>query len=272
MAKVKASFAVGTGRCGTTLMARLMQMHDNIDSFHELNPLNETFHRYCRWNELPVDDAGFLYQKDLEMKASHEAGRLFFESSAYLSLSVETLARHYDAQFVLMVRHPEQVINSYLKKGWYLAPPVIDNPDLAPGFQPTAEFHHFLGRPIPHKSELEEWRAMGRPGKLAWYWATLNASVLGAFQSLGPERCRVQKLEDLSHDSYSDLAAFLGADSPLPKADVTQLIESKPNAFSNLPTTGQWTATDHQEVLRHVGPVADALGYDTAQLSEARHA
>jgi len=271
MSKMKASFAVGTGRCGTSLMARLMERESGVDAYHELHPLNETFHRYCKWNGLPVDDAGFLHQKELEIKPSTEKGRLFFESSAYLSFSLETLAEYFDIRVTLLVRHPVDVINSYLKKGWYNQLTVVADPSLAPGFQQTQEFHHFLGRILPRGSDLEGWQNMGRPGKLAWYWAALNTEVITAFQRLGPDICRVQKIEDLDYASYRELAAFLGASAAIAEDEARNIIESRPNAFSNLPTIADWSADDCVEVLRHVRPLADELGYDISALSAQHH-
>jgi hypothetical protein len=271
MSKMRASFAVGTGRSGTSLMMRLMDRENGVDAFHELHPLNETFHRYCKWYGLPVDDAGFIHQKKQEIQPSAENGRLFFESSAYLSLSLETLARYFDIRVVLLVRHPVDVINSYLKKGWYNHPTLVDDPSLAAGFQPTPEFHHFLGRILPKGDALAHWQNMGRPGKLAWYWAALNTEVLNTFQQLGPDICRLQKLEDLDYAAYRELAAFLGAVGTLAADEAQHIIESRPNGFTNLPTIADWSATDRAEVLHHIRPLADELGYDISAVGGDNH-
>ena len=53
-------FAVGTGRCETTFFHEAVSREPEVASSHCRQPLLETFHRYCRWNNLPVDDEGFL--------------------------------------------------------------------------------------------------------------------------------------------------------------------------------------------------------------------
>ena len=82
-------FAVGTGRCGTHLLAELFACEPGVHACHESDPFHESFHRYCQWNGLPVDDLGFLDSKRKEIESAGLSGRVFFEASAYLSLSVE---------------------------------------------------------------------------------------------------------------------------------------------------------------------------------------
>jgi hypothetical protein len=42
----KVGFAIGTGRCGTKFLAKVIELEPGISSVHERNPINETFHRY----------------------------------------------------------------------------------------------------------------------------------------------------------------------------------------------------------------------------------
>ena len=56
----KVGFAIGTGRCGTLFLYQLMEKEPQVASSHERNPDNETFHRYCKCHDLPVDHEGFL--------------------------------------------------------------------------------------------------------------------------------------------------------------------------------------------------------------------
>ena len=85
---------------------------------------------------------------------------------------------------MLLLRAPEQVVNSYLAKGWYQHPFVRENPDRPPSFQPGEEFHHFLGRLVPSGEAFTSWQEMSRVGKLAWYWNALNAAVLEQLRAL----------------------------------------------------------------------------------------
>lgn len=53
-------FAIGTGRCGTNFLAKLIELEPYVKSTHERNALNETFHRYCKWYNSLVDHEVFL--------------------------------------------------------------------------------------------------------------------------------------------------------------------------------------------------------------------
>jgi hypothetical protein len=68
----KVAFAIGTGRCGTLFLYELLAKEPEVATSHERNPVNEAFHRYCRWHGLPVDDEGFLATKEKEIAADLE--------------------------------------------------------------------------------------------------------------------------------------------------------------------------------------------------------
>jgi hypothetical protein len=97
------SFAIGTGRCGTRFLAEVIEKEKEFSSVHERNPLNDTFHRYCKWYSIPIDHEGYLFQKSLEIEADLNKKKFSFESSAFLSLSVIELYERFNAKFIRMV-------------------------------------------------------------------------------------------------------------------------------------------------------------------------
>ena len=259
--KAPVAFAVGTGRCGTKCLAELMGAIDKVASFHELDPLNETFHRFSKWYDLPIDDEGFLVQKRQEVEMLAGAEDLFFESSAYLSLSIDTLFQEFDSRFVLMVRHPEAVANSYKRKGWYEKSVFSSNEDLIPGYQPQKQFHHYLGRTLPKDMSVQNWNTLSVVGRLGWYWSTLNNMVLMALERLPADRYKVQKLEDLNYDSFCELSAFLGATHHIDPERFDEICDSRPNSFSDLPKTKNWTEKERQEFLTFTNELANFFDY-----------
>lgn len=261
--KENISFAVGTGRCGTKFLANVINREPEFSSVHERFPLNETFHRYCKWYGIPVDHEGFLKQKEREIKEDLTNQKFSFESSAFLSLSIEELYHRFNAKFILMVRSPEKVINSYIKKGWYKHPFEFENPDLPLSYQENKDFHHFLGRIAPVGEELVEWNDQSRIVKLGWYWNALNQKVIDQFANIPESNFRIQKLEELDFKAYSDLLAFLGAETSLTEKQYLGIAESRPNSFSNLPKVSDWTERDIELVKDHVSALADQFGYST---------
>lgn len=258
----KVSFAIGTGRCGTKFLYRVFDLELQVASVHERNPLNETFHRYCKWYNLPVDHEGFLQTKECEIEQDLEKHSFSFEASAFLSLSLQELYERFGAKFILLVRSPEAVVNSYLRKGWYEKPSVRADPNLIPSYQDCREFHHFLGRIMPSEEKFQQWNQMSRVGKLAWYWNALNAKVLEQFDSIPQNNWRVEKLETLSYSRYREISQFLGFKSQVTQETYDRLVRSRPNAQKNVPTVETWAKTEIDEFEAEVAPIAQKLGYE----------
>jgi len=255
-------FAIGTGRCGTNFIARAVQMEPGISAVHERNPYNESFHRYCKWYSLPVDVEGFLHQKEVEIRQDLEKNTFSFEASAYLSLAVVELYERFNAKFLLLVRSPERVVNSFLRKGWYLTPTVRKDPDLAPSYQECESFHHVLARIVPSGEKFLQWNGMSRIGKIAWFWNALNTRVLEKFSAIPETHWRIEKIEEFSYSRYKETTQFLGFESRLSQQDYEVLAKQRPNSFSNVPTTASWSPQEIHEFEAEVAPAAEQLGYE----------
>jgi len=258
----KVGFAIGTGRCGTKFLAKVIELESGISSVHERNPFNETFHRYCKWYGLPVDPEGFLQTKEQEIRQDLEQHCFSFEASAHLSLSVQELYERFGAKFILLVRRPEQVVNSYLRKGWYGRPVVRASSELAPGYQGYDSFHHDLGRIMPSGEKFLEWKQMSRVGKIAWFWNALNSKVLEQFNCIPATHWRIEKLENLSYQSYLEVAKFLGFEATVTEQTYNQLSQRPPNAKGRLPTVESWADTAVAEFEAEVEPMARYFGYE----------
>jgi MoaA/NifB/PqqE/SkfB family radical SAM enzyme len=258
----RVGFAVGTGRCGTKFLAQVARLENAIASVHERNPLNEAFHRYCKWYELNVDSEGFLHTKQKEIDTDLKTHRYSFESSAQLSLSIPELFHRFGAKFLLIVRRPEDVVNSYIRKGWYSQPVVRSDPRRALGYQECKLFHHFLGRIVPSGEKFADWDRMTAVGKLGWFWNELNARVMEQFSELPETHWRVVKLEELSYERYLGIAAFLGFQSQVERDVYNGIARSRPNTLSGLRAIESWSVTEIAEFEAQVAPTAHKLGYE----------
>ena len=260
--KGRVGFAIGTGRCGTRFLSSVIAREPDVSSVHERNPLNEAFHRYCHWYRLPVDDDGFLYTKELEIQQDLKDHNFSFESSSHLSMSVRELYSRFEAKFILLVRSPERVTNSHLRKGWYDEPIVYKNSKLALGYQQSKGFQHFLGRIVPTEEKFLQWNKMSRVGKLAWYWNAINAAVLDQFKDIPATHWRVEKIEELSYDRYLELVHFFGFQSEISQQVFDEIRLSRPNALPDVPTIASWNSSEVAEFETEVAPMAKKLGYE----------
>lgn len=257
----RVAFAIGTGRCGTQFLARLMAYEPEVHSVHERNALNETFHRYSKWYDLPIDNGGFLKSKELEIVEDLKSKKISFEASAFLSISVKELYEKFGAKFVLLVRSPEKVVNSYLAKGWYENQLYYTDKNLALGYQENTSFHHFLGRPVPVGDGFAEWNKMSKVGKLAWYWNELNDKSIKILQEIPENFWMIQKIEDLNYESYQKICQFLSVESKI-SSHKFNILSGDKHSFSNTPTIASWTDTEIQEFQLKASDMARYLGYE----------
>lgn len=259
----KVTFAIGTGRCGTVFLYRVLDREPDVAAFHEKDAFSDAFHRYCRWNRLQVDPGGFVATKRNSIKQALCSHHHYFESSAYLSLSVHELYEQFRARFVLLVRRPDRVVNSYMAKGWYDRPIVHHDYGLPVGYQPDTDYPgRLFARIVPYGDEAEAWHQYTQVGKLAWYWRALNGSVLDLFSGLPATHWRVIRLEDLSYETYCSLAEFMGVEPTISARDFGTIAEAKPNTLRPSRSVHDWTDRECEEFEFNVRELAERLGYE----------
>lgn len=260
----KVGFTIGTGRCGTLFLYQLMDMEPEVASSHERNPDNETFHRYCKWNGLPVDDEGFLETKEKEILTDLESHAFSFEATPYLSLSVRELHERFGARFVFLVRRPDRVVTSFVHKGFYRHPYNVKNPELATGYQDQSpeKFHTFLARISPRGEDFKEWNEMTRVGKVAWFWRAFNERTLELLQELPKESYRLVRIEDFDYPKYREITQFLGFSTTITQADFEGFRAERPHAFWRKRNVDQWSEQEISEFESQAGGLAEKFGYE----------
>jgi hypothetical protein len=269
--KTNVAFAVGTGRSGTHFVAELFRHVPSVAVSHERYPLAEAFERYCAWYGLPVDREGFLRQMEQGVSQDLRSFALSIESSAYLSLSIGPLYERFGAKFIVPIRRPDQVVNSYWGKGWYLDRYVQGDPALALGYQGGRRPHHTFSRLAPRGPEFLEWQGMTRIGRLSWFWAALNQAILEQLESLPESHYRIFRLEDFDYAAFCDLSAFLGLDVSLSADSYQAIVRRRPGKKRQIYRVSDWTMEDRKQFEAQVRPLADRFDYicDTESLVAA---
>jgi hypothetical protein len=260
----KVGFAICTGRCGTLFLYQLLDREPAVASSHERNEDNETFHRYCQWHRLPVDDEGFLAAKEQEIQADLATKAFSFEASPHLSLSVRQLHERFGAKFVMLVRRPDRVVSSFVHKGFYRRPYHVADVNHATGYQSQApeKVHTFFARVAPTGEFFRSWNDMTRVGKVAWFWRQWNERTLQALSDLPEDAYRILRIEDLDYARYVELSRFLGYEARVTQADFDALSESKPHAFWRKRNIDQWTPQEVNEFESQVGELARQFDYE----------
>jgi hypothetical protein len=261
-AQGQVAFALGTGRCGTTFIYRVLALEPEVAAWHERHRFADAFHRYCQWYGLPVDHAGFLATKEVGIRDDLCTHAISFESSAYLSFDVLELYERFKARFLLLIRRPDLVVNSYVTKGWYTEPLHRNNVALAPGYQPDFKHaHHPFSRILPTGSEAEKWGHYTQVGKLAWYWRIVNAKVMDLFDQLPSTHWRIIRLEELSYSTYLSIADFIGFEPAVSEQQYSALVSERPNRVEPARAVQDWSEQEIAEFEAEVGGLAEKLGY-----------
>ena len=254
-------FVVGTGRCGTKFLHEVYKKEKNVVSTHERYPLMEAFQRYCTWYGLEVDRGGFLNVLKTGISEDLRRKRFSVESSAYLSFDIDFLAENLNCKVLMMVRSPEKVVNSYVNKGWYDLDYVQHNPNIALGFQGYEYGHHNFSRIAPIGGSFNEWKKLGRVGKLSWLWAEFNRKVLQVSQNISSERFKVMRLEDLDFGGYVSLCDWAGIDSTLTLKQFDKLVSKKPNSIPARFSSQDWSSNDRDQFEYYTRDMAKNLDY-----------
>jgi hypothetical protein len=259
----RVAFAIGTGRCGTHFINRVMRLEPVVASWHERHPISDAFHRYCQWYQLGVDDAGFIESKRSGIREDLSANAFSFEASAYLSLSVKLLYETFGAKFILLTRRPDKMVNSYIQKGWYSCPLVRTNHNLPAGYQPGVKVaHHPFSRIAPVGDEALKWYKYSQVGKLAWFWRVINQRVIRLFQEIPMSNSKIVQIEDFFYEKYISMAKYLGFSTCLTQSQYNELANSRPGTLYPVRTVHDWNDCERVEFESEVAELAEKLGYE----------
>jgi hypothetical protein len=267
------AFAVGTGRCGTTFLHKVIAAEPQVDSFHMRHKFADAFQRYCTFNNLPIDSAGYFSLKENDIKKSLQLKKFCFESNPFLSLNIKELYDRMGSYFVLLVRDPEKVINSHIKKGWYAEPYVKKDQNKAVGIQyESNNSYHSFSRIAPFGQEFKTWNKYTQVGKLAWYWKTINKIVIEQFDSIPENKKEILNIEQLTYGQYASLLRMWGISITINKAKYNQIVQQKPNTLYPTRSVHDWTHQECEEFEAQVADLCGKFGYEwrTSKLKQVQ--
>lgn len=258
------AFAVGTGRCGTHFLHALFDRDPAFASFHcdtRGAMLGDSFMVYALWNGLNVDTAGFAEQRRRWVAAARRQGRIYIESNPYLPLLTGILHAAIGARFILLIRRPEDVVNSEYVKGWYREEVIRADPLRAAGIQPDMEPHHFFFRIMPAGEEYARWCALTRIGRIAWWWNAVNLRARQELSKLPESHWRSAKIEEFDYEGYREIHAFVGGRHPLGREEFERIRTRRPGRARRHRTRDEWSPEEEREFLAETKAARELFGY-----------
>lgn len=243
-------FSVGTGRCGTHFLQKLMEYDPSIVSYHMPFLELDSFFRYCHWNNIQVDIEPFFAAHQGLIDQALEEGRIYFEANPYLDWCIIDFFRRFRAKFIFLARNPKDVVNSHFVKGWYKNKLIRSRIDVPVGFQPDMRVNHFFGRIVPNGEEYIRWDKLTRIGKISWMWNRVNQTIIDQLKEIPHGNSISMKIEDLSYENYLKLHAFTGGITPVSEKRFEQIRKERPGKGRGYKSPDSWSKKELEEFER----------------------
>lgn len=240
-------FVLGTGRCGTYTLAKILStirsvvvVHEGKDyfsavqrdvgdamalniylNFYSANYLKdwrETFEPQGKAREIMdrVFEKRDALIKECDDKGLHycEVNRMFYNYTNYIR------QRYPRAKFVHMTRNGYNCVRSWLPRegaypdGFDARAAIHERPFDTDDYNQRELVNYILEKPLPRVDAglQDAWRTKGRLEKISWFWAFVNRNIFSRLQLFQPDAGRRFRLEDLDQRSVRQLLDFAGID------------------------------------------------------------
>jgi hypothetical protein len=230
---------VGTGRCGTMAVADLLSLSTTSICLHEeYTPYDLNLQAYLSGDDGPIR----------EYVRAHVLPRIDEAAAQGLSLGLSSSHAHqmirplYDAfghgfRVILMVRRPAEFVRSALARGMFDP----EHPHTCWNLYPRAD--------DPAAALWEAWTPFER---CCWFWARLNAHLLGVLDELPRELTRVQRVEEMGMETASQLFEWLGLEGlEERRGEIAEFFEYRVNASPGEP---HGRKVNKRSVAKALGP------------------
>jgi hypothetical protein len=271
-------FGTGSGRCGTMMLANLLNAEPGVTALHEGKVRHgedagdqqlpfltlQNKHAYHH----PDQALGMIEKTRSVMPALRleRRDRLLGDIAYNYAPFVKALAQFFPgAKLIFLHRDGRDFVRSA-----YTA----ETPDPTPvGWLDqdrelsTVERYIALGRLRPRDEDdlHDQWDDLHPVEKNAWLWSETNRLILDGLADWPADGFLQVRFEDFRSgivDEYQRIRAHLGLEGPLQKA-VEGLLATKINARRShlLPPWPDWDSEIRSMFWRHAGPMMERLGY-----------
>ena len=259
-------FILSTGRSGSQMIAKTLNLHPKVCALHEPPPHLNT-EAYIRWST-PLKKELILRKirkkRDRLINQITEGGLVYVESSHYLSMLIDELYEFFpDAKFIHLYRHPIPFVESVLKRSWYKSPRHFLSStfkrfvrrkflkDVGGSFE-----DHRLKPPPKYKTRTE---------KIAWLYCEINEAIISKFQAIPAEKKFSICLENFNEEILIKLHEFIKVpvfDECLPA--MLELAVSRPNRSEDRRESSDGLSRDEENsILSIAGDTMKKLGYSS---------
>ncbi len=254
-------FIVSTGRCGSTMLSRLLALHPSLFVFNQYPSLRTE--AFVNWR-YPGRREGIkkrIRKKRDELVAAVRRNRfIYVENSTSAAFLMKELHELFDAKFIFLFRDGRDFVRSGMSRDWY-------KPDSMMNRFKTLLRRRFLiatGRDTADTLLIPPPEYKTRFEKIAWRWVAVNRIILDHCVSLPEGRVLSLKVEDLGREKLIELHSFLGIDvDETLIAEMLDVAGTKPNKSQNyaFPPYTDWSVSDRERFGVIAGDMLRTLGY-----------
>ncbi len=248
--EMKPVFVVSTGRSGTKLLTKLLNMSKIGNVFHELKP-NMIFSSKLAYEmnlNINSKKIAYLSARYDALKQSFLEDKRFVETNNRNSFFISALYSLFpNAKFIHLIRHPGDFVRSGLNRNYYNG---NENDD---------------GRITPRKNDkiFNIWNDLDDLEKIAWLWNTTNTFIKSESKNIDFENFLSIRSEDLFSDVkiYNRICSFLNC-PPMSEKKIFNIIK-KPINKQKQSRYSKWSDWSNEEksVLMKLTPLGKVYGY-----------
>jgi len=262
-------FILGSGRCGTFQIFKLLEGIDGLETHHEYlfeNILKPA--ALFRMKVIKSRDVKSVLEKTHKPALHYTEEKFWVDSSNALPWIVEPLYEMFpNARFIHLIRDGRKVVSSFYNKfsdvvyddrcvsvvnEW------LEKPCTMP--EPPPEKKYWRPFPVKKESFYDEFKNFSRFQRLCYYWQDLNMSIRNSLIDIPDRQKMFVRLEDLTSDTLV-LKDFLGMFDTEINDDFIEMLKKPVNVAvpKNFPLSQEQT----KEFDDICSKVMSTFGYDT---------
>jgi len=241
-----------SARSGTRWLCDIFSHHKNAIGSIERFRVAESFYRYIKYNNLPIDCSGIIRLIKKGILQDWEKVDLSLVFSPYFSHSILELYNELKPQRIIFaINDPEFTVTSLYNKGHFKETYYRDSPNLILGYQPELgeRWCHFFGRIVPNDDFYSTWEKLTRIGKISWWGNKINMDIYQQLQEIPKEKIWIFKLKeaDQNYDYYRRLANEFNLRPLLEEEGFLAIKEATVKDSHNIKR--EWTERERAEFL-----------------------
>lgn len=220
---MKSIFISGSGQCGESFVCNILKNNDKISAFDETKKLSNSFYKFSKYNQLPIDEGPFFNRYKNDIIKENKKKKIRLESSSYLSFHLGSFYEKYNSKLIILMRNPYDVAIDLEKKGWYKKKYYKENANKIIGYQGISnnlhENHHNFSRICPKGKYFYEWNKLDPLLKIKWFWNETYRLIFKDLKKVPKENYKIIKIEEFDYSMYLELCRWL-----LIKPNLSELI------------------------------------------------